>query len=201
VQWPYRLLYDYLPGWNRIRVPERVWVITMLALALLAGAGAAALLRRAPPGRRRVILAVALSGIVLIEGSGFQVGRLSSLIHLHLGGGHGMGGPPTVAVPPEPPGEHGLPGPQFHLPLQVGELSSPRVTFWSTDGFPKIATGIGSEQPAAYNALIALMRGFPDRRSVGTLRALGTAWWCCIPNTSRARLGPMRPTAGCGAWA
>ena len=32
----YRLLYDNLPGWDRIRVPGRLMVFTTLALALLA---------------------------------------------------------------------------------------------------------------------------------------------------------------------
>jgi hypothetical protein len=173
LEWPYRLLYDYLPGWNSVRVPERIWIIPMLALALLAGAGAAAVLRRLAAGRRQMVLAVALAGIVLIEGSGFRFGGPGSLIHLGLDGPHYIGGPPTIAVPPEPPGEHGLPGPQLHLPLQIGEQSSPRVVFWSTDGFPKVSNGIGSEMPHTYRALMSQMRGFPDQASVRVLRKLG----------------------------
>jgi hypothetical protein len=175
LEWPYRLLYDYVPGWNGVRVPERIWIVAMLCLALLAGMGTASLLGSAPPSRRRVALAILLAGVVLVEGSGFHFGHSGSPIHLGLDGpGYKyIGGPPTAQVPPEPPGEHGLPGPQVHLPLQVGELSSPRVTFWSIDGFPKIATGIGSEGPLFYGKLITDMRGFPDLRSVRALRTLG----------------------------
>jgi hypothetical protein len=61
----------------------------------------------------------------------------------------------------------------MHLPLQTGEASSPRVVLWSTDGFAKVTTGIGAYQPRFYNRLKAEMRGFPDRRSVARLRALG----------------------------
>jgi hypothetical protein len=61
----------------------------------------------------------------------------------------------------------------MHLPLQSGEASSPRVVLWSTDGFPKVTTGIGAYQPKSYNRLKEEMRGFPDRRSVSRLRALG----------------------------
>jgi hypothetical protein len=35
----YRLLFDYASGWDSIRTPGRLHVVTTLALALLAGAG------------------------------------------------------------------------------------------------------------------------------------------------------------------
>lgn len=40
--YPYRWLYEFLPGWQGIRVPGRLHTLTTLCLALLAGAGAAA---------------------------------------------------------------------------------------------------------------------------------------------------------------
>ncbi len=42
--WPYRLVYDYVPGWDGVRVPGRVYSMAALGLALLAGAGAHRLL-------------------------------------------------------------------------------------------------------------------------------------------------------------
>jgi hypothetical protein len=173
VLWPYRLLYDYAPGWDGVRVPERIWLLTMLALALLAADGAQALLRRVRSGRWATAVAAALVGLVLLEGSGFHLGRDGSLIHLGADTPTYFGGPPHPAVPRMPPGQRGLPGPQMHLPLQSGEASSPRVVLWSTDGFPKVTTGIGAYQPKSYNRLKEEMRGFPDRRSVSRLRALG----------------------------
>jgi hypothetical protein len=172
VLWPYRLLYDHVPGWDAVRVPERIWLFTMIALALLAAAGATALLRRVPSGRRGTVAAVALVGVVLLEGSGFHLGREGSLIHLGADAPTYLGGPPHPSVPKMPPGQRGLPGPQMHLPLQTGEASSARVVFWSTDGFAKVTTGIGAYQPKSYNGLKEAMRGFPDRRSVKRLRAL-----------------------------
>src|SRR4051812_29384722 len=38
--WPYRIVYDVLPGWQAIRVPGRLVTLSSLGLALLAGAGA-----------------------------------------------------------------------------------------------------------------------------------------------------------------
>ena len=43
--WPYRVLYDVLPGWDAIRTPGRLATFSSLALALLAAAGGEALLR------------------------------------------------------------------------------------------------------------------------------------------------------------
>ena len=44
--YPYRLMYDYAPGWDGVRVPGRVFTTATLCLALLAGAGAELLARR-----------------------------------------------------------------------------------------------------------------------------------------------------------
>ena len=38
--YPYRLLFNYAPGWDGVRVPGRVFTLATLFLALLAGAGA-----------------------------------------------------------------------------------------------------------------------------------------------------------------
>ena len=43
--WPYRIIYDLLPGWEAIRTPGRLATFATLGLALLAAAGAEALLR------------------------------------------------------------------------------------------------------------------------------------------------------------
>jgi hypothetical protein len=127
--------------------------------------------------------------VVLLEGSGFHFGRPGWPVRLGADAPTAIGGPPRTAAPPAPTGQRGLPGPQLHLPVQVGEKPSPRVVFWSTAGFPKVTAGIGAVEPLAYKRMEADMAGFPDRRSVARLRALrirvvvlhpdlvpGTAW-------------------------
>ena len=67
--WPYRILYDLLPGWEAIRTPGRMATFSTLALALLAGAGADSAVRAArrrlarrrsaPPARATAALAEA----------------------------------------------------------------------------------------------------------------------------------------------
>jgi hypothetical protein len=159
---PYRLLYDHAPGWDGVRVPERLMTLTTLGLALLAGAGAAAVARRA--GRRAALVAVALVAAVLVESAGFRFGEpgrgfVSGLRH------------PTV--PRAPAAQRGLPAPQLHLPAETGEDSSPLFVLWSSDGFPKIVNGLGSIQPASYTRVQERTTGFPDRPSIELLRSMG----------------------------
>ena len=161
--YPYRILYDIAPGWDGVRVPERLHTLTTLGLALLAGAGAATIASRA----RRVPLAltgVVLAGVVLIEGSGFG---------LTEAGEWKLRARPHPTVPVMPAAQRGLPEPQLHLPAETGEESSPRFVLWSTDGFPRIVNGLGSLQPESYTRVQEEAAGFPDRRSVALLRSMG----------------------------
>ena len=62
---PYRLLME-LPGYDSVRVPARTWLPGVLCLAVLAGFGAAAILRRSP--RHRRILMAGLAVAIVFEG-------------------------------------------------------------------------------------------------------------------------------------
>lgn len=151
---PYRLLFDFAPGWDGVRTPGRINVLTSLGLALLAGAGASALLAQARargPGWTRALpgtlAAVALGGI-LLEG-------LGPLEH------------PRVPAPPravrlaEPP--------QLHLPTERDH----RYVYWTTSEFPATVNGVGGFDPASYDRLRKAVRAFPDAVSVAVLRGLG----------------------------
>jgi hypothetical protein len=165
---PYRLLYELAPGWQGVRVPARLNTLTSLGLALLAGGGAQATMRvvrdRWAGGRRHVGAAVAASLVVLvcIEGSGFELmPRDGGLIT----------GPSHPRVPAEPVAQRNLPAPQMHLPPTIA--ANRRYVLWSTEGFPSIVNGRGSFDPAFFDRLAIDVAGFPDRRSVDALRALG----------------------------
>jgi hypothetical protein len=159
VPYPYRLLYELAPGWDAVRTPGRLNTLTSLGLALLAAAGAHALLHAERPwfhrirgshGRSRV-LAVALPVLVLVEGMGFP--------NPH----------PTVAKPP--PGLSEATPPRLHLPMY--EYESRRFLVWSANGFPEIVNGRGSFKPAEFDELERLMASFPDPRVTAYLRELG----------------------------
>ena len=159
--YPYRLLYDYAPGWDGVRVPGRVFTLGTLFLALLAGAGAqllsgklAELLERA---RVRVSLAAASAavGVVLVIGI--------------VGEGAGHMAHPLVPQPAR--AEVGLPGPLLDLPTD-GALD--RVwQYFSTNGFYKIPVGNSTFDMPSVDDLRGGMKNFPDQASVEKLRYYG----------------------------
>jgi len=150
VPYPYRALYE-LPGWDSVRTPGRLNTMTSLGLALLAAAGAHALIARMRWPRGRTVLAVALPLIVLIEGMGFP--------NPH----------PTVAEPPA--GLADATPPRLHLPMNTYE--SRRFILWSTNGFPEIVNGRGSFDPTFFLELEDEMAAFPDPAVIQHLRDLG----------------------------
>jgi hypothetical protein len=159
--YPYRLLYDYAPGWDGVRVPGRIFTLATLFYALLAGAGAQWLMRRMTrisfsPGPRRSLRALpALLGVVLVIGV--------------VGEGAGHLGHPLVPQPAR--AEIGLPGPLLDLPTD-GALD--RISqYFSTDGFYKIPIGNSTFDMPEVDDLRGGMNGFPDRASVEKLRYYG----------------------------
>ena len=178
--YPYRWLYELLPGWQGIRVPGRLHTLTTLCLALLAGAGAQALMARtrARWGARAGAAAVALVCVaILAEGWGFA--------------DH-----PTV--PLAPAGQRAAPQPALHLPADA--FDNRRYVLWSTDGFPRLVNGRGSFIPRQFDELMRVTRRFPDARSVAYLRRLGvrsvTVHVTRAPRGSALRRASTRPLRG-----
>jgi len=163
--YPYRLLYDYAPGWNGVRVPGRIFTLATLCYALLAGAGAQVLAlwvgklparRTAGKSQRRGLRRLpTLAGVVLV------------LAIVAEGAGH-LGHP---VVPQPARAEIGLPSPILDLPT---DAAADRVwQYFSTDGFYKIPVGNSTFNIPAIDDLRGGMNGFPDRASVEKLRFYG----------------------------
>ena len=162
--YPYRLLFDYAPGWNGVRVPGRVFTLATLFYALLAGAGAQWLFERARRltdprgGVARVPLATALPAVA---GGILLIGL--------LGEGAGHLGHPVVPQPTR--AEQGLPGPRLDLPT---DGAHDRIwQYFSTDGFYKIPIGNSTFDMPAVDDLRGGMNGFPDQASIEKLRYYG----------------------------
>jgi hypothetical protein len=155
--YPYRLLYDYAPGWDGVRVPGRVFTTATLCLALLAGAGAQLLSARgasAIPSRSPRGLSALLG-----------VGLVAALV------GEGAGRMAHPVVPQPVPVESALRAPLLDLPT---DGAADRVwQYFSTDGFYKIPIGNSTFDIPAVDDLRGGMGGFPDRKSVEKLRYLG----------------------------
>ena len=161
--YPYRLLFDYAPGWNGVRVPGRVFTMGTLFYALLAGAGAQWLIERLRPGAARLrarsprlaTALPALAGGILLIGI--------------LGEGAGHLGHPRVPQPAR--AETGLPGPRLDLPT---DGAHDRIwQYFSTDGFYKIPIGNSTFDMPAVDDIRGGMHKFPDKASVEKLRYYG----------------------------
>jgi hypothetical protein len=155
--YPFRLVHDYAPGWDGVRVPGRVFTLGTLFYALLAGAGAHVLVRRiAPWGKRHSLRALpALLGVALVIGI--------------VGEGAGHLAHPVVPQPAR--AEIGLPGPILDLPTD-----GPNDRLWqyfSTDGFYKIPSGNSTFDIFSVDDLRGGMDAFPDKASVEKLRYYG----------------------------
>jgi hypothetical protein len=161
--YPYRWLYEVFPGWRGIRVPGRITTLTSLALALLAAGGAQRLVEAASARRREAgaALAALLVAAVVIEGSGFGIGR----------GGETLAAPAHPGVPKPPAGRIAAAAPQLHLPITVA--ANRRYVLWSSEGFPDMVNGRGSFVPRQLIHLTRDVEDFPDAASVARLRSLG----------------------------
>jgi hypothetical protein len=161
--WPYRVVYELLPGWQAIRAPGRLVTFASLGLALLAGAGA----QRVMPGgaARR------------LSGSGGATAVAVVLVAAIVIGGRGLPFDPfdrqaQPEVPRVPPSVASVAAPQLHLPARRA-TDNRRYLLWSTDGFPAIVNGRSSLNPAFTERLIERVEPFPDRRTVALLSRIG----------------------------
>jgi hypothetical protein len=187
--WPYRVVYEALPGWQAIRTPGRLVTFSSLALALLAAGGATWLSGYLARNRRRALAVascVALALAIAIEGRGLPFDPTGSQAQ--------------PQVPDVPPSVAAVAAPQLHLPAERPE-DNRRYLLWSTDGFPDLVNGRSSNEPTLTVRIIAEMAPFPNEASVAELRRLGVA--SVIVHLERTPGTPQegiaaRPFAGLG---
>jgi hypothetical protein len=167
--YPYRLLYDYLPGWDGVRTPGRLITMTSLALAVLAGAGAHWLLRRRAISVRSgasIAVAALLVAAVVFEGAG----RLADPV-----------------VPVMPAGQVHVQGPVLELPTDPA--NDRLYQLWSTADWQQIANGNSTFDIPAQDDLRGGMQNFPDAPGVAKLQRLGIR--TVVLHTVAAPLPPL----------
>jgi hypothetical protein len=163
--YPYRLLFDYAPGWDGVRVPGRLFTLATLFLALLAGAGAQ-------------LLAGTLGGWISRHTGSWDARRSLGTVTVALGVviviglvGEGAGHMADPVVPQPAKAEVGLPGPLLDMP---SDGPADRVwQYYSTNGFYKIPIGNSTFDIPAVDDLRGGIHRFPDKASVEKLRYYG----------------------------
>jgi hypothetical protein len=160
--WPYRILYEVLPGWDAIRTPGRLATFASLALALLAAAGGEAVLRAARRSRLPAWSSASVAGLIVLaivtEGRSLPFDPFDN-----------------QAIPEVPPAQASteqIPTPQLHLPALTAKENR-AYQLASTDGFPDMVNGRASTNPAVVLNLVRDMANFPDAATVRELQDYG----------------------------
>jgi hypothetical protein len=197
--YPYRLLYDFAPGWNGVRVPGRVFTLGTLFIALLAAAG----------GWRIAELARAWGNGFGARGAAGLTAAVGALLMVGVVG-EGAGHMEHPVVPQPARAEIGLPGPLLDLPT---DGAADRLwQYFSTNGFYKIPLGNSTFDIPATDDLRGGMSGFPDRASIAKLRYYGVKTVVlhltmptlpgiklpAIPEPPDTQAAAARPVAGLG---
>jgi hypothetical protein len=160
--WPYRVLYEGLPGWDAIRTPGRLATFSSLAFALLAAAGAEAAWRAV---RRNVYPTWVAAAVVTLLCLGIATEGRSLPFD-----------PFDDQAMPEVPdlgtSTSDVTAPQLHLPAITPEHNRAHQLA-STDGFYDLVNGRASTNPSTVLDLIDDMATFPDAASVQRLQEWG----------------------------
>jgi hypothetical protein len=164
----YRLLHDWLPGWNGLRTPGRLVIWTTLLLGVLAAGAVAAL--------------VARSRDLAVERGFPRPGlwlRLVALLPVALVLMEGINTTPHPVVPPAPAVLATVEGPVLVLPTD--QATDQLVMLWSTDRFEPVVNGGSGFIPASLTETREVTQTFPDQASVSYLRSLGVATVVVLP--------------------
>jgi hypothetical protein len=174
---PYRLLFDYVPGWEALRATGRAWVVGLLGLGLLAGLGALAIAewwtRRVQSDRRTVLAVVATVAVlgVLVEGYAPWTGRPDIRI---------TAVDEQLARLSQPHGDAGV----LYLPaLESGRTASALSGFQQAENVygttahhRPTPNGYSGYFPPSWVTLSRQMQSLPDVHALDRLRALGVRY-------------------------
>ncbi|MBB5958777.1 hypothetical protein FHS29_005386 [Saccharothrix tamanrassetensis] len=150
----YRLLWEFLPGWNSMRTPGRLvmWVVLLLSLlAVGAVTRLGQLLAERVRNRRLVALALVVPAVfALLEGL------------------------PVRQYPHVPGIPSGLKTvfEQVREPMVIVPMdnsSEVRYLLWSTEGWPTMANGNSGNYPLPYVELHEVTRNFPNTHTIDVL--------------------------------
>jgi len=166
---PYRIFYDYFPGFKAIRVPARLGLLALVGLAGLAGLGVDLLLRqlrRLP--LRATLQFVAASGVSLLLVFGMAE-EYTTRIPL-------PGRLPVTLAEAQRPDYAWLqahPAPMIEFPMGEGIISSSWPNFWSTFHWNQVVNGYSGIAPPVYYIFRDEMKAFPSANTLRLLQGIG----------------------------
>ncbi len=173
---PYRVFYDWLPGFRAIRVPARLGLLALVGVGGLAGLGVdrlwrlgrdeLPLFRRYPHtlAKRPRVVGAALGGLLLV----FIL--LETVPRMEL--------PDPLPPPPDnPPIAYAWirdnPAPTLELPMGEGLVGSAWPNFWSMFHWNQTVNGYSGIVPPTYYPFREEMRSFPSDDTIRLLQGMG----------------------------
>jgi hypothetical protein len=155
----YRFLHAAVPGLSGVRVPPRMAIYVLMAVAILAAQGAALLLRRAS-GAARGWLAGMLAFIPLVESFSGPIGytRAPAIPSVYE----------WVARLPEE-----TPLVELPLPEVKRQRENAVYLYWSTTHFQPLANGYATVVPPVYAEIAEALEDFPSAAGVAKLNERG----------------------------
>ena len=172
VSLPYRLLYEFVPGFGSLRVPARMWAFVMLCVSVLAALGLRAILESLG-GRRALAVLGAVSLLAALE--------FAPALPLDRYTDQGPHIPePAYAYLAENAGEDDV---VVEVPFASPAdpfRETPRM-YRSTAGFWRLVNGFATYMPEEYWERRSILNSFPDPRSLAEMRRLGVDYVVAHP--------------------
>ncbi len=172
VSLPYRLFYEFVPGFGSLRVPARMWAIVMLCVAVLAALGLREILDRLG-GRRSLAVLAAVSLVAALEfAPALPLDRYADRGPTTL--------EPAYSYLDENAGEDAV---VVEVPFASSAdpfRETPRM-YRSTYGFWRLVNGFASYMPKEYWERRSILNSFPDPKSLAEMRRLGVDYVVAHP--------------------
>ncbi len=192
---PYRLFYDYFPGWAGLRAALRYGLFVLLALSVLAGLGLAWLLqgmrdegrgmnKKIGIGRFAFILhPSALIPILLLFGAFWEYRADVTYINPGI-----LPNPPEVYRWLAEPTQAGV---VLELPSPPDPVNPPSIrNYYSTFHWQPIIGGVSGYQPPVELDLANLINQFPSNESLTAFQGIGVRWLVYHLNDENTPLAP-----------
>jgi len=164
---PYMLFYKWVPGFSSLRVPSRLFVLTVLALSVLAGYGCLQWLRKFSSIKKKIALGTLLGALILLDFTsipmplvGIEVGDKIPAIYS------------SVRKLPSDAALIELPMPN----LGVGRAYDAIYMYYSTFHWRPIVNGYCGFNPPGYLIVREAMEAFPNEASINLLRDLDVGY-------------------------